>query len=134
MHWNSGKEKRMSTKPDITWLKDAMGKSKGRALQAIEIYQQCYKDNIERRIKAEIDLHGTTTSKDRMAIRRRIMTEMWKDETEDVVAEITGEVEKQKELKKNQDKDETKVTNENEERSPEEYETLVHRCSCQGKD
>ena len=29
MHWNAGKQKCTSTKPDVNWLKDAMGKSKG---------------------------------------------------------------------------------------------------------
>jgi hypothetical protein len=89
MHWNAGKEKRASTKPDITWLKDAMGKSKGRALQAIELYQQRYKDKIERRVKANFDLEGATTNKERMAVRRRVVSEMWKAEDEDIVAEIT---------------------------------------------
>jgi len=68
MHWNAGKEKCMSTKPDVTWLKEAIGKGKGHALQAIELYQQHYKDKIEQQVKAAFDLHGATTNKEQMAI------------------------------------------------------------------
>jgi len=68
MHWNAGKEKCVSTKPNMTWLKDAIGKGKGRALQAIELYQQCYKDKIERQVKVAFNLHGTTANKEQMAI------------------------------------------------------------------
>jgi hypothetical protein len=130
MHWNAGKEKCASTKPDITWLKDAMGKSKGRALQAIELYQQCYKDKIERRVKANFDLEGATTNKERMAVRRRVVSEMWKAEDEDIVAEITEGVEIEKEKKKskkNEDKGE-ETLNDVEARSPEEYNAFVILC------
>ena len=48
MQWNSGKQKHTSNKPDVNWLKDAMGKSKGHILQAVNLYQQCYKDKIEK--------------------------------------------------------------------------------------
>jgi hypothetical protein len=41
MHWNAGKEKQASTKPNVKWLQDAIEKPKGRALQLIELYQHC---------------------------------------------------------------------------------------------
>jgi len=100
MHWNSGKQKCTSNKPDVNWLKDAMGKSKGRILQAVELYQQRYKDKIKKRVKAEFDLHGAMTNKERMGIHHRVVSKMWKAEDEDVIAEITGEVEAEKQKKK----------------------------------
>jgi hypothetical protein len=117
----------VSTKPDVTWLKDAIGKGKGRALQAIELYQQHYKDKIERQVKAAFDLHGVMTNKERMAIHCRIVSEMWKAEDEDIIAEITGEVEKQKKsTKKADDENEEKgVLNDFETQSPEEYNAFV---------
>ena len=68
MRWNAGKEKHATTTADITWLKDAMGKNKGHTLQAIELYQQRYKDKIKQRVKAEFELEGATTNKERMAV------------------------------------------------------------------
>jgi hypothetical protein len=128
MQWNSGKQKRASNKPDVNWLKDAMGKSKGRVLQAVELYQQRYKDKIEKQVKAEFDLHGATTNKERMGICRRVVSEMWKGEDKDIIAEITGEVEveKQKKKGKKDDKDDKEKEASNEdERSPEEYDVFV---------
>src|ERR1700733_9400475 len=84
------KGKRVSAKPDITWLKDVLGKSKGRALQAIEVYQQRYKDKIEECVKAEYNLHSTMTNKERMAIHRQVVSKMWKAEDKGIIDEITG--------------------------------------------
>ena len=118
MQWNSGKQKHASNKPDVNWLKDAMGKSKGRVLQAVKLYQQRYKDKIEKRVKAEFDLHGATTNKEQMGIRHRVVLEMWKGEDNNIIAEITGEVEveKQKNKGKKDDKDdkEKEASNEDE--------------------
>ena len=130
MHWNAGKEKHATTTADITWLKDAIGKNKGRALQAIELYQQCYKDKIEQCVKAEFELEGATTNKERMAVRHRVVSKMWKEEAEDIIAEITGElaIEKQKRKAKKTDKDKGETLNSVEARSPEEYNTFVILC------
>jgi len=125
MHWNAGKEKRASTKPDVSWLKDAMGKHKHRAPQPIEVYQRRHKDVIEKRVKSEINESGATSSKDRMTIRRRVVGEMWKDEDEDIVAKIMEEVEMQKKKLKT-DGGSNQENGETEERSPEEYDTSVN--------
>ena len=131
MHWNAGKVKRASTKPDVTWLKNAMGKPKGRAPQPVEVYQRRYKDDIEKRVRAEIDDKRATSRKDCMTIRRRVVTEMWKDEDEGVVAEIMEEVENQKK-KPGEDggKNQKSASSGTEERSPEEYDVLVNHHSC----
>ncbi|KAF8224184.1 hypothetical protein L208DRAFT_1513074 [Tricholoma matsutake] len=96
MHWNAGKEKHVSAKPDTTWLKDVLGKSKGHTLQAVELYQQHYKDKIEEHIKAEFNLCGAETNKEQMAIHHQVVSEMWKVEDETIITEIMGEAEGEK--------------------------------------
>ena len=132
MHWNAGKEKRVSAKPDTTWLKDALGKRKGRTHQAVELYQQRYKDKIEERVKAEFNLHSAVTNKERMAIRHRVVSEMWKAEDETIITEITGEAEGEKQ-KRNEKKSEdgTEISNSVKARTPEEYDVFVTSCFCQ---
>jgi len=104
-----------------------MGKSKGRILQAVELYQQRYKDKIKKRVKAEFDLHGAMTNKERMGIHHRVVSKMWKAEDEDVIAEITGEVEAEKQKKKGKkDKEEEeKEMSNKDEWSPEEYDVFI---------
>jgi hypothetical protein len=132
MHWNSGKQKHASNKPDVNWLKDTMGKHKGHILQAVKLYQQCYKDKIEKHMKAEFNLHGGTTNKEQMGIHCRVVLEMWKGEDEDIIAEITGEVEAEKQKKKGKKDDdeeeeekEEKEASNKDERSPEEYDVFI---------
>jgi hypothetical protein len=116
MHWNSSKTKRTSTKHDLTWFNSVVGKVKHtRAPQAIEIYQQHKKEEIEERVKAEIEENSAKTPKERMTIRRRVVAEMWDNEDDDVIAEVKEAVEKQK----NKPKEE--VGKEDEGRSPEQY-------------
>ena len=124
MHWNATKNKRMTTKPDLTWFNDAMAKNKNtRSLQAIEIYQQRNKENIEHRMKAEIEASGVKTSKERMSIHHRIAAEMWGDEYNDTVAEIKVEMEKRKIKEKHVEKEIV------EGQTPEDYNKLVNRRS-----
>jgi hypothetical protein len=112
MHWNAGKEKCVSAKPDTNWLKDALGKSKGRTHQAVELYQQCYKDKIEEHIKAEFNLHSTVTNKERMAIRHQVVSEMWKVEDKAIITEIMGEAEGEKQKRKEKkSEDGTEISN-----------------------
>jgi hypothetical protein len=119
MYWNATKEKHGSTRANTTWLKDAINKGKGgRSLQAIEVYQQRNKEKIEARVKAELEEQGAKTKKERMSIRRRVVTAMWDNENEDVVAEIKEEMDRQKV------KERINVSGREElgeERTPEEY-------------
>jgi hypothetical protein len=122
MYWYATKEKRGSTRANTTWLRDAINKGKrGRSLQAIEVYQQRNKEKIEGRVKAEIEEQGAKTKKDRMSIRRRVVTEMWDKEDEGVVAEIKEEMDKQK-LKERIDVSGKDLGKLGEERTPEEYD------------
>ena len=123
MYWFVGKEKRVSTKVDVSWLKDAISKNKGgHSLQAVELYQQRNKESIEECIKAEVDQKGAKTQKERMKIRRQVVTDMWNNEDEDVVAKIKEETEKLKaEGKNNAHQKGTPGTPGGKERIPEEY-------------
>ena len=55
------------------------------------------KESIAQHVKAEIDKKGATTNKERMTIRRQVVSEMWQNEDDEVVAEIMDDVKKQKE-------------------------------------
>jgi hypothetical protein len=89
MHWNSSKTKRTSTKHNLTWFNSVVGKVKHtRAPQAIQIYQQRKKEEIEERVKAETEENSAKTPKERMTIRRRVVAEMWDNEDDDVIAEV----------------------------------------------
>jgi hypothetical protein len=126
MHWNAGKDKRMSTKPNLTWFNEVIGKSKAtRAPQAIELYQQRNKKNIEQHVKEEIEETNAKTSKERMTIRRRIVAEMWDNEDDDVVSEIKEELDRQRD--KGKDKTDEKTTEDSVDggRSPEDYNKSV---------
>ena len=98
MYWFKSKEKRTSRKTDTSWLKDALGNNKySRRHQPIEVYQMRNKESIAQHVKAEIDKKGATTNKERMTIRRQVVSEMWQNEDDEVVAEIMDDVKKQKE-------------------------------------
>ena len=116
MHWNSSKTKRTSTKHDLSWFNSVVGKVKHtRAPQAIEIYQQRKKEEIEERVKAEIEENSAKTPKEHMTIHCRVVAEMWDNEDNDIIAEVKEAVEKQK----NKPKEE--VGKDDEGRSPEQY-------------
>jgi uncharacterized UBP type Zn finger protein len=116
MHWNSSKTKRTSTKHDLAWFNSVVGKVKHTcAPQAIEIYQQHKKEEIEERIKAEIEENSAKTPKERMTICRRVVAEMWDNEDDDVIADVMEAVEQQKNKLKEE------VGKDDEDRSPEQY-------------
>ena len=123
VYWFANKEKRGSTRADTTWLKDAINKGKGgRSLQVIEVYQQQNKEKIEERVKAEFKQQGAKTKKDRMSIRRRVVTEMWDKEDGVVVSEMKEQAAKQKtEREGNNVSGKGNFGKSGEERTPEEY-------------
>ena len=61
--------KHTSTKHDLTWFNSAVGKVKHtHAPQAIKIYQQHKKEEIEECVIAEIEENSTKTPKEHMMI------------------------------------------------------------------
>jgi hypothetical protein len=80
MYWFSTKAKCGPAKADTTWLKDAIKNGKGgRSLQAIEVYQKNNKEKIQERVTKEMEELGAKTNKERMAVRRQVVAEMWKE-------------------------------------------------------
>jgi hypothetical protein len=120
MHWNSSKTKCTSTKHDLAWFNSVVGKVKHtRAPQAIEIYQQHKKEEIEEHVKAEIEENSAKTPKEHMMIHHQVVAEMWDNKDDNIIAEVKEAVEEQK----NKPKEE--VGKDNEGQSPEQYNQFM---------
>jgi hypothetical protein len=120
MHWNATKEKHGTMRTNTMWLKNTINKGKsGRSLQAIKVYQQWSKEKIEAHVKAEIEEQDAKTQKERMLICCWVVTKLWDQEDEDIMAEIKEETEKQKMKEKI---DVSGIGKLGEERTPEEYD------------
>lgn len=87
----------------------------GRKLQDVEVYQKTFPEKIRERVKEEISKEEDVNRADKMRIRRKVVSELWKEDKDkaDVLEEINV-------AKKRQAEADLKA--QSGERTPEQYQ------------
>lgn len=98
---HSAKEKRQSTKVDLSLFTQ---KEKGRAPQAIEIYQTLYADKVKTHVNQALSDASAKSRSEQMSIRRATMIGLFESKDDEVLEVVKSALEeRKKELKAEED-------------------------------
>ena len=95
-NWNAKPQQKNPV--ETKWLSKLVktGSGRGRALQEVEIYQKVYGEKVNEAVSKDLTTGNATTNVERMAVRRRVASVLFEDESEEVKKEIREKWETEK--------------------------------------